>query len=740
MAWETVPPPNYAAFDPGAVGNALANLVANYQGAQQGQQRTQANDIGLQLGRMDVDQRKAFAGGVPMTPAGTPDWSKIGAMEAERGNIGALSELAPLIQQQQWDQNRAPSSAWGGGSSGAAAPAVGGEGGGKGTYSLSQMIRMAENAGFQGEDAAHIASIAMAESGGNPGATGAAGEVGLTQINPNAWGFAASARDPQQAFNDAYQVFKKQGWGAWSTDPTSKSFTPGNSMARFLPQAEADLGRVGGAAGTRVASLDDSVTAYASPDKPAIPPVSAVAGSTIPRANGPTTPIPAAGPPPSPTAVPQQLAANNPAWSGIDAALLAGGAAGPAATTAARPPQPAQTSVQSIASAAGIPPHVTANIAKAVGVAPAAPLTPEQDAKAKRYAQNYVQRTGQQAPAPATTPQAPSGGQGQPSQGGPVIPHIRLPWGLKDPQEAILRLDQEAARLASSPNPYDKAQVALLEDYRNRIAAQSEPVQIGNARFDGWTGKMILQGPSPVTARMEAMQGKADDIAEAIESGDQPPVLTGLYGMAPLVRSALEKNGFDLSKHQLQWDAAKKQVASLNGPQQVRFVGLANSVVNTINEVNDLAEQMQNSGVPLLNKARLAAYIQAEGNSENGKLAARYQTAVGTLKEEFANLANGGYAPTEPAWKLANDQVNGNYGVKELGASLTEIQRLIKYRLNAMPGMSQVGPGSANPYFPDSGQSTPHGASGGGRSEGGAAHPPGAYNYDPATGNLEPVK
>ena len=131
-------------------------------------------------------------------------------MEAERGNVNALSALAPLIQE-QWEQNRAPSSAWGGSSS--AAP-TGGEGGtSQGSYSLSQMIQMAENAGFKGEDAARIAAIAMAESGGKPDATGPAGEVGLTQINPHAWGFAESARDPQQAFNDAFQVYQKQGWG-----------------------------------------------------------------------------------------------------------------------------------------------------------------------------------------------------------------------------------------------------------------------------------------------------------------------------------------------------------------------------------------------------------------------------------------------------------------------------------------------------------------------------------------------
>ena len=72
-------------------------------------------------------------------------------------------------------------------------------------------------------------------------------------------------------------------------------------------------------------------------------------------------------------------------------------------------------------------------------------------------------------------------------------------------------------------------------------------------------------------------------------------------------------------------------------------------------------------------KVRDAATNQAP----EGQLVARYIGAVNTLKEEFSNLAQGGYAPTEATWKLANDQINGDYGVKQLGASLDEIQRLV---------------------------------------------------------------
>lgn len=192
----------------------------------------------------------------------------------------------------------------------------------------------------------------------------------------------------------------------------------------------------------------------------------------------------------------------------------------------------------------------------------------------------------------------------------------------------------------------------------------------------------------------------ASTIADAIISGKQPPTTTGLYKQGAAVRKHLAEKGFDQTSAQLEWQAAQKQVQSLNGPQMTRYAGLAKSVVNTIDELNSLAKEMDNSGIPLLNAAKIQAYIQTEGNSEKGQLAARYLAGINTLKEEFANLAQGGYAPTESAWALAQQQINGNYGVKQLGASLTEVQRLIRYRLQGIPNFQTLGPDAANRYKP----------------------------------------
>jgi hypothetical protein len=193
----------------------------------------------------------------------------------------------------------------------------------------------------------------------------------------------------------------------------------------------------------------------------------------------------------------------------------------------------------------------------------------------------------------------------------------------------------------------------------------------------------------------------AQSIYKGIKDGSQPPTLTGLgQGVAPAVRAIAADDGFDLATAQLNYASALKQVQSLSGPQMVRYVGLTRSVLKTIDEVKDLAGKMQQSGIYYYNQFQLAKLIKTEGNTERGKLATRYLEAVGVLKEEVANLAQGGYAPTEPAWTLANQQVNENYGAAQIDDSLTEMQRLLNYRFKQIPGIETIGPGAPNPYLP----------------------------------------
>lgn len=195
------------------------------------------------------------------------------------------------------------------------------------------------------------------------------------------------------------------------------------------------------------------------------------------------------------------------------------------------------------------------------------------------------------------------------------------------------------------------------------------------------------------------------DMAQQLVSGDLVPSQlskrTTNYNaiLAQANRASKEQTGkpYNAAQAQIQYEAARRFAGSLNSQQMVRFQGLGHSVVNTIDEVRRLGEQMHNSGIQLANRLQMEAYMQANGNSERGQLVAQYLGAVNTLKEEFANLVNGGMAPTEAAFNLANQQINANYGEKALNASLTEVQRLINFRLNSFSELQPLGGPGVNP-------------------------------------------
>lgn len=164
--------------------------------------------------------------------------------------------------------------------------------------------------------------------------------------------------------------------------------------------------------------------------------------------------------------------------------------------------------------------------------------------------------------------------------------------------------------------------------------------------------------------------------------------------LAEASRKSIAKTGkpVNFTQMMLQYNAAQRFAATLNGANIVRFRTLADSVVNTIGEVNRLGANLQQGGIQLWNKAKQSTIRQVYGNTQYSEDAVQYLAAINTLKEEFANLVNGGYAPTEPAFKLANEQINGDYGAKDLSAALTEVQRLVSYRKQALDDLQTLVP------------------------------------------------
>lgn len=193
------------------------------------------------------------------------------------------------------------------------------------------------------------------------------------------------------------------------------------------------------------------------------------------------------------------------------------------------------------------------------------------------------------------------------------------------------------------------------------------------------------------TEKESAAKGTRRELAEQLVNGNLPPSMLSRRAedynatLSDAGKIYEERTGKKLNfgKLQLDYEAAKKFVSGMNGPQMIRYRGLADSVVNTIGEVERLGDTLQQSGIQKWNSVKRSTIRQVYGNTPESELANQYVGAINTLKEEFANLANGGYAPTDAAWHLANDQINGDFGFKDLRASLTEVQRLINYRTQA---------------------------------------------------------
>lgn len=275
----------------------------------------------------------------------------------------------------------------------------------------------------------------------------------------------------------------------------------------------------------------------------------------------------------------------------------------------------------------------------------------------------------------------------------------------------IKGLSEEKQRPVSLPegaklvDPVTGATVA--EGAPKETNLQHVETSAGIQTFDPKTGKLgpvIAKGKPPASTIINpASEADAKDSAEQLASGRILPTDLSKRGasynhiLAEANRISLADTGkpLNINKLKLDYESAKRFAGTMNGSQMVRFKGLADSVVNTIDEVRSLADELKQGGIQKWNKVKRGTIQQVYGNTPQSELAARYVGAVNTLKEEFANLAQGGFAPSEATWKLANEQINGDYGFKDMNASLSEVQRLINFRVGAFSNMGPTYVGGA---------------------------------------------
>ena len=214
---------------------------------------------------------------------------------------------------------------------------------------------------------------------------------------------------------------------------------------------------------------------------------------------------------------------------------------------------------------------------------------------------------------------------------------------------------------------------------------------------------------SPTAQAAELAQTQGKELAEDIISGNSPPDLSKVgTKVNAAARAHMHEQGFNMGRAMLEWEATKKQVATLNNVQNTRLRDGAVRIVNTIDEVKDLTEKMDLGGVEWWNKGKLDYLINYRGNTPEGKLATRYVGMITALREEMQTMITGGYAPSVASWAQANKQLLESRGKESVLTSLDVVKRLMNYSTQAQgQGGAVVPGGGTSRYSPPQQQSQP---------------------------------
>lgn len=237
-----------------------------------------------------------------------------------------------------------------------------------------------------------------------------------------------------------------------------------------------------------------------------------------------------------------------------------------------------------------------------------------------------------------------------------------------------------------------------------RVAPTTPPkadYTIGNVRFSGQTNQPIATGPESATQQnYSGTQGDAEDIAQAIIRGEQPPDLTAMYRLGGPVRAALGRAKYDLTKAQEDWTATKKYLQTLNGAQQVRLRQAVDFTKESLNSVRALAEQWNAPTFGPLSKARLVLAKSGSLGQPAKELATKIDAQIADVVSELATVYKGGNSSTDESLKLAAKNLSSEWDAKTMLANLAQIDQNLGYRQNSMKTAGVASIQGENAYAP----------------------------------------
>lgn len=190
------------------------------------------------------------------------------------------------------------------------------------------------------------------------------------------------------------------------------------------------------------------------------------------------------------------------------------------------------------------------------------------------------------------------------------------------------------------------------------------------------------------TARSSGIGGVSKDdvtsVSQAIINGDQPPEIKGLYKGGMAVKAELERQGFNLSKANQEWQAANRFTASSQGPQQLRVRQNIDALAQSLPHLQELVDKYNAGPYPALNSAMMAADYQGLTNPEASSLVKLIRQQISDVQAQTAGVIMGSGSPTDAAFQLAHDQLQTNWSKRDITAALDNMKLNLQYRVNAL--------------------------------------------------------
>lgn len=209
----------------------------------------------------------------------------------------------------------------------------------------------------------------------------------------------------------------------------------------------------------------------------------------------------------------------------------------------------------------------------------------------------------------------------------------------------------------------------------------------------------------PVINNMSGSDAK--DIADAIESGDQPPTLTGLYKNGGPVRAELARRGVPLAKMETDWKATQKYLSTLNGSQQVRLRQAISTASDSLDKIDGLYRQWKalapQSGFKVINRATLTAMKNLPGQA--GAIATALDAQIADFTGEMGNVIMGGNSPTDHSLTLAAKNLSSDWNDQTFTEGTKQARANIKIRQNSILHAMPAGVGSE--YMPPAAPAAP---------------------------------